>query len=174
MLVGLLATTVACWGTDPYNPGQNVGTFHVDAALTSTSCGATPNPWQFDVRLNHDGPTLYWIQGGAPIGAKVDDSAHVQLTSNVVQEVRAADPKTKLAACSIQRTDLVALSLATTDAKPASDPSLAASFAGTLVYTFAPTQDSDCTDQVADTGGGFAALPCEVRYDLTGTRAASQ
>jgi hypothetical protein len=173
MLVGLLVSVAACWGKDPYNPGENVGTFHVDAALTSTSCGATPNPWAFDVRLNHDGTTLYWIQGAAPIGARVDDTAHVQLTSNVVQEVRAADAKAKRAACSIQRTDLLALSLATADAKPASEPSLATSFAGTLVYTFAPTQDSDCSDQVAEGGGGFDALPCEVRYDLTGTRAAA-
>jgi hypothetical protein len=167
----LLVTAVACSGKDPYDPGMHVGTFHVEAALASTTCGATPNPWQFEVRLNADGSTLYWIQGGAPVSARMDGAAGAQLTSGVVQEVRGADPKARRAACSIARTDLVALSLATADAEPAIDPLLAASFAGTLVYTFAPTQGSDCADQVASAGGGFDALPCEVRYDLSGTRA---
>ena len=165
----VLATVTACSGKDPYSPGTKLGTFHVAASLTSTSCGATPNPWAFDVQLNHDGSTLYWIQGGAPIGATVDVSAHTQLQAQVVDEVRAADPKTKLEACSISRTDLVALNLASADTKPTSDPALTTSFTGTLIYTFAPTSGSDCSDQVVAAGGGYDALPCEVHYDLTGT-----
>jgi hypothetical protein len=159
----------ACSGKDPYSPGTKLGTFHVTAALTSTSCGATPNPWQFDVRLNHEGSTLYWIQGGVPIQGRVDETARTQLQAEVVQEVRAADAKTKRDACSIARTDMLALTLANADAQPTSDPSLAASFGGTLVYTFAPTTGSECSDQLTSVGGDFDALPCEVRYDITGT-----
>lgn len=165
----LAALAAACSGKDPYNPGTKLGTFHVSATLTSTSCGATPNPWEFDVRLNHDGSTLYWIQGGAPVGATVDDAARTQLKSEMIQEVRAADAKAKRDACSIARTDALALTLADAGAKPATDPSQTASFAGTLIYTFAPTTGSDCSDQVTSVGGDFDALPCEVRYDLTGT-----
>ena len=177
MLVGVLVATffgcVACSGKDPYNPGPGVGTFHVTATLTSSSCGTTPNPWNFDVRLNHDGSTLYWIQGGAPISALVDANARTQMTSGVVDDVRPADGKTKQAAFSVARSDLLALTLATASAQPATDPALAASFAGTLVYTFAPTDGSDCSDQLAAAGGGWTALPCEVHYDLSGALATS-
>jgi hypothetical protein len=159
---------VACSGKDPYSPGTKLGTFHVTAALKSTSCGATPNPWEFDVRLNHDGPTLFWITGGAPIEGRVDDAARTQLRGSVVSEVRAADVKAKRDACSIGRTDVLALTLAGADAAPTSDPSLATSFGGSLIYTFAPTAGSDCSDQVTSAGGDFDALPCEVHYDLTG------
>lgn len=163
------AAMPACSGKDPYNPGAKLGTFHVSAKLTHTSCGPTPNPWEFDVRLNHDGSTLYWIQGGAPIQGQVDTTARTQLEAEVVQEVRAADAKAKREACSIARTDVLALTLADAEAKPTSDPALMQSFSGSLVYTFAPVSGSDCSDQTTVSGGDFDALPCEVHYDLAGT-----
>ncbi len=163
----LFATlAAACSGKNPYEPGTKLGTFHVSAALKSSTCGPTVNPWEFDVRLNHEGTTLYWIQGGAPIGADVDTSARTVLKAEVVQEVRAAAAKRE--PCSIARSDVLALQLASADAQPAADPAQLASFAGTLIYTFAPTAGSDCADQVQSSGGDFAALPCEVHYDLTG------
>lgn len=171
----LLASSVvalsaaACSGKDPYSPGTKLGTFHVTATLKSTSCGATPNPWEFDVRLNHDGPTLFWIQGGVPIEGRVDETARTQLRASIVEEVRPADAKAQRDACSIARTDTLALTLAAADAAPTNDPSLATSFAGSLIYTFAPTRGSDCSDQVTSAGGDFDSLPCEVHYDLTGT-----
>jgi len=157
-----------CTGKDPFNPGTKLGTFHVTAKLTQSTCGATPDPWEFDVRLNHDGSTLYWIQGGAPIEGRLDASARAELTAEIVEEVRAANARSKLPACAIARTDALAVTLAGADAKPAPDASLATGFGGSLVYTFAPTEGSDCTDQVTAAGGGFDALPCEVRYDLSG------
>lgn len=167
MIAPVLAAIAACSGKDPYDPGTKLGTFRVSAQLTKSSCGPTPNPWGFDVRLNHEGSTLYWIQGAAPISARVE-AARAQLRAEIVQEVRAADPKAKRAACAIARTDELALALAGADATPVTEPASTAAFAGTLVYTFAPTQGSDCSDQVAASGGGFEALPCEVQYDLTG------
>lgn len=165
-----LAPVPACSGKDPYSPGTKLGTFHVTAKLTQTSCGPTPDPWEFDIRLNSDGSTLYWIQTDAPpVQGRVDTTARTQLEAELVQEVRAADPKTKMVACSIARTDVLALTLADADAQPTSDPSLLQSFAGSLVYTFAPTAGSDCSDQVTASGGDFDALPCEVHYDLSGT-----
>ncbi len=121
------------------------------------------------MRLNHDGTTIYWVQGGPPIQGEVDATARARLQAEVVEEVRAADAKTKLEACAIARNDVLALTLIDADAQPTSDPSLVQSFGGELVYTFAPTAGSDCSDQTAAAGGDFAALPCEVRYDLSGT-----
>jgi hypothetical protein len=160
---------VACSGKDPYSPGSKLGTFHVSATLKSTSCGPTPNPWEFDVRLNHEGPSLFWIQGGAPIEGRVDATARAQLRTSILQEVRAADARTKRDACSIQRSDVLALTLADANAMATTDPALTTSFAGTLVYSFLATTGSDCSDQLTQVGGDFDALPCEVHYDLTGT-----
>lgn len=168
-----LSIAAACSGKDPYSPGTKLGTFHVTAALTHTSCGATPNPWEFDVKLNHDGSTLYWIQGGAPIEGRIDPSARAQLEAEIVEEVRAADPRGMRGACALARTDALALTLLGSDAAPTTDPALATGFNGQLVFTFAPTPESDCADQIATAGGGFEALPCEVHYDVSGALQAS-
>ena len=165
---GLLALSLACSGKDPYNPGTPLGTFHVTAKLARTSCGPTPDPWEFDVKLNHDGTILYWIQGGAPIHGAVDAAATTQLRAETVHDVRAADPKKKLGACTVTRADRLAVTLAGADAKPTRDPSLATTFQGQLTYAFTPTEGSDCADQVASMGGGFDALPCEVQYEVLG------
>jgi hypothetical protein len=168
-----LFAVAACTGTNPYSPGTKLGTFNVTGKLTFTSCGATPDPWKFDIRLNYEGSTLYWVQNDRPIDGLLDEAAHTQLEAQMVQEVRPADARTKRDACAISRTDALALTLVGPDAKPASDPSLATSFTGGLVYTFAPTMGSDCSDQLTATGGDFDALPCEVRYDLTGVLAST-
>ncbi len=164
-----LGVVAACSGKDPYSPGTQLGTFHVTAKLTHTSCGETPDPWRFDIRLNHEGSTLYWVQTDAPpIEGRVDSTARTQLQAEVVKEVRAADPRTKRDGCTIARSDVLALTLVGPDAQPTSDPSLTTSFSGTLVYTFAPVAGSDCADQLMSTDGDFDALPCEIHYDLTG------
>ena len=121
------------------------------------------------MRLNHDGSTLYWIQtDAAPIEGRVDTSARTQLEAELVLEVRPADAKAKREACTMARTDVLAVTLADANAQPTSDPALLQSFTGSLVYTFAPTSGSDCSDQITASGGDFATLPCEVRYDLAG------
>jgi len=169
VLVPVFALVAACSGKDPFSPGNKLGTFHVTGKLTHTSCGPTPNPWEFDVRLNHDGSTLYWIQGGLPVEGRVDTTARTRLEAEVVSEVRPADARAKKEACSISRTDVLALTLVGPDGQPTSDPSGMQSFHGALVYTFAPTAGSDCSDQTTASGGDFDALPCDVQYDLSGT-----
>jgi hypothetical protein len=163
-----LLFVTACSGKDPYSPGTKLGTFHVSAKLTHTTCGPVPDPWEFDVRLNHDGSTLYWVQGGAPVEGRVDSSARSQLIAQMVQDVRPSDGTVHLAPCSIARTDEVVLTLASADGNPATDPALTETFSGGLIYTFTPTEGSDCSDQLTAVGGDFDALPCEVGYDLSG------
>jgi hypothetical protein len=168
VLVAWALALVSCGGKDPYNPGTPLGTFHVSGKLTRTSCGTVPDPWEFDVRLNHDGTTLYWIQGGAPVEGRVDSSARTDLRAETIHDVRPANVKAKLAACSLTRADVVTMTLSAADTKPTRDPSLATGFTGVLTYSFRPTEGSDCEDQLAASGGGFETLPCEVAYDVAG------
>lgn len=158
----LLATTalvLSCTGKDPYNPGTPLGTFKVSAKVTSNGCLTTPDPWVFTIRLSRDGQTLYWDQGGAPVSGALDAQLHVTMTDSSTQLVHGADAGT--GACEMSRTDAL-------DATLGADP--VTSFTGKLSYAFAQTPGSDCSDQMASAGGTFNALPCEVHYDLTGTR----
>lgn len=165
--VAATALVVACSGKNPYEPGEKVGTFRVTAKLTQSTCGQPPNPWEFDVRVNTDGSTVYWIQGAYPIAGEVDASGHTTLKASVTEIVRAADEKKKLAACSIARADVLDMLLADADAKPAVDPNDVKTFTGLISYSFTPTEGSSCEDQLTQSGGGYDALPCVVSYQLT-------
>jgi hypothetical protein len=161
-----------CSGHDPYRPGESVGAFHVTSKLVSTTCGPTPDPWEFDVKLRHDATTLFWVQGSAPISGQLDATAHTVLKTSVVNTVRPADAKTQTAACTMSRSDVVDLVLAPTKAPAmtAEDVSGATSFKGTLAYQFTVVSGSSCEDQLTEVGGDFAALPCAVSYEITATR----
>jgi hypothetical protein len=169
LFAGLLAGAGGCSGKDPYRPGESLGAFHVTGKLVATSCGATPDPWEFDVRLRHERTTLYWVQGDAPIAAQVDGAARATLKATATQTVRPADERSRTAACTMSRTDVVELVLAPL-AAPVSDVAGATSFKGTLAYRFAPTEGSSCEDQLTDLGGDFATLPCDVTYEVAGVR----
>lgn len=158
----------ACFGKDPTSPGVEVGTFHVKANLTSSTCGQPPNPWEFDVRINRDGSTLYWIQGQLPVAGDVDRTARAKLDTSITSQVRAADAAKKLKACELERKDSLDVLLATADGRAAVDPVDLHSFNGELEYTFAPTDGSQCDDQLEASGGGYAALPCVVKYTVAG------
>jgi len=158
-----------CGGKDSSRPGESLGVFGVSGKLVSSTCGATPNPWKFDVRLRHEANTLYWVQGAAPIAGQVDATAHTLLKSSDVHEVRPADAKSQTAACSMSRDDVLDLVLAPV-VTPVKDVGGVTSFKGTLTYRFAPTQGSSCEDQLLEAGGDFAAIPCDVKYEVDGQR----
>lgn len=162
------ALAAACGGKDPYSPGTKLGTFHVTARLAQSTCGAAPDPWEFDVKLNHDLRTLYWVQGGAPIQGQIDAAAQTKLAAKSSHEVRAANERAKLAACALERSDALVVTLNGEDEKPVSDPAATRGFVGSLSYAFTPTGTSDCTDQLTVSGGGYDALPCSVSYEVTG------
>ena len=160
-----------CSGHDPYRPGEGVGAFHVTSKLVSTTCGPTPDPWEFDVKLRHDSTTLFWVQGSAPISGQLDATARAVMKTSVVTTLRPADAKTQTAACTMSRSDVVDLVLApSTTPMVAADVGSATSFKGTLAYQFAATEGSSCEDQLTDLGGDFAALPCSVSYEIAATR----
>ena len=158
----------ACSGKDPYNPGTPLGTFHVSAKLTASTCGTVPDPWEFDVKLAHEESTLYWIQGGAPVSGTMDATARTQMKTTDARELRAADAKRKLPACVVSRDDVLDVALAGEKVDvPLATVGEATRFTGKLTYRFSPIQGSECSDQTLDQGGDFAALPCEVSYDLS-------
>lgn len=169
VMVLAAAAPAACTGKDPYNPGESLGTFHVSGKLVASSCGTVPDPWEFDVRINHDGTarTIYWLQGGAPIKGEVDTTSRALLESQAVYTYAEPDAKKKLPGCAITRVDALDVVLATSDAKPPTTIAATAAFSGKLGYSFTPTNDSDCNAALAQDGGDFDALPCEVRYDIT-------
>lgn len=167
--IAAIAGGSGCSGKDPYRPGESLGAFHVTGKLVASSCGPTPDPWEFDVRLRHERSTLYWVQGDAPLSAQVDAAARAVLKATTSQTVRDADARTRTAACMLTRSDEVDLVLAPL-AAPVNDVAGATSFKGTLTYRFAATEGSSCEDQLADVGGDFATLPCDVKYELSATR----
>ncbi|MDB5220726.1 MAG: hypothetical protein JWO86_8653 [Myxococcaceae bacterium] len=161
-----------CSGKDPYRPGESIGIFHVTGKLIATSCGATPDPWEFDVRLRHDSTTLYWVQGDAPISAILDATAKAVLTSTATLTARAVSANDP--GCTMARTDTVELVLAPMAApvtvSAATEVTSAKSFTGSLKYHFEASGGSLCDDQLTDNGGQYAALPCDVQYELGATR----
>jgi hypothetical protein len=160
--------SAACSGKDPYNPGTPLGTFHVSAKLTSSTCGEVPNPWEFDVKLAHEESTLFWIQGGAPVAGTMDHSARATLKTTDSRELRPANAKTKMPACVVIRDDVLDVALGGEKPEvPLTIVGEATRFDGKLTYRFSPMQGSECSDQTLDQGGDFAVLPCDVSYDLT-------
>ncbi len=179
---------------DSKNPGEPLGTFALAAAVDDTStcaelAASAPRPWDFSVQLRHDGTTAYWITGSGPISGSLTKSTGAfafSTTSNVA--IHDAIPAKGLGACTIIRTDDFSGSFV-------GDPTTTAGGAtltGTLRYGYVVSPGSDCRDLV-DGGltstdplaaydpnpqpvshGAFTSLPCFVRFDVTGTRSATQ
>ncbi len=97
--------TIACLAA--HDPGTSLGTFAVDGALKTQTCGAAMqsqilDPWTFDVRLSRSGPTLFWLQDASPpLSGLVDPSgtvraarvAHATEPSSVAPPIAHATPK---------------------------------------------------------------------------------
>jgi hypothetical protein len=71
VLGGPGAMVVAC--TMPEPPGELVGAYHIEGALTENQCGseALPanDPLSFDVQIRRDERSGYWLQGMPPARA---------------------------------------------------------------------------------------------------------
>ena len=158
-LLAALAMVAACTGTDPYNPGTPIGSFHVVSTLTASTCGNAPNPWEFDVKLSSDHNTLFWKQGDAPVAGTMDPTSHVSMSATTAATVIPPNPRTNPTGCTIGRTDSLAISLT---GAPIS------AFAGTLSYTFEAANNTDCSAAIG--AEGYAALPCTVSYTIAATK----
>jgi len=166
----LLACAAGCGegGKDPKVPGDALGTFRVHAALESSSCGpgalGSTDVWEFDVQLSRRGSDLYWLNGAEAIpGSIAPDGVSFAFESRVAVEVEPR--RAGRIGCTIYRNDQASglLSAAGTDVT---------SFSGRLRFGYSPEPSSDCGVAIG-VEGGFATLPCEMAYDLSGVRTAA-
>jgi len=152
---------------DAHEPGDRLGTFHATGTLASDTCqagllGVTSN-WAFDVKLSRQGDTIYWLNGQEAIpGSIAKDGVSFNFTSGVevtLQAARGAQP-----GCVIARSDAAhgVLSSSSTDVP---------SFKVEMSFAYAAEPGSQCAGWVG-VQGGFASLPCGVRYALTAERTA--
>lgn len=148
---------VACSGTPL--PGTQLGTFKVVGTAETNSCGlGAPNPWTFDVQLSQQGSTLYWswMDGSPLVSGTLDASSHTSIDDT--QSGNVDGTEAGLGPCTMQRADDLEVTLAE------------GSFTGSLTYSFTVPTGSDCSDQLAASGGQYSTLPCTVNYSLTASR----
>ena len=164
-------------------PGTPLGTYNVAGALGTNTCGSglgAPSPWNFTVQMSEDSSTtpttLYWLSNdGTQLSSTMSSATQVTITQTVSTNPDAvppmdAGPDAPAAvtnggpgACDLQQNTTLALTLAA-GAPPAT-------FSGTMTYTFQSatgvSSASNCTDQLAASGGTYNTLPCTASYSLT-------
>jgi hypothetical protein len=143
-------------------PGTMLGTYRVTAQSETNSCNlAAPNPWQFDVQMSQDGSLLYWSwMDGSPALSGTLSGTSATIVAGQQANVDGIDGG--FGPCTMQRQDNLQVNLGT-----GMPPS---AFTGTISYVFSVTAGSDCSDQLAASGGQYAALPCTLEYTTTATR----
>ncbi len=136
-----------------------MGFYAVTGTLQNNSCGDAPSPWAFRVELRKEttpSAKLYWSQGDMPVSSPLAADGKASFVAESSHVVRAATAK--VAGCTVYRKDTVDLVLDPTQTK----------FAGSLSYTFAAGDGSECEDLSA---AGIDSLPCSVSYTLDATSA---
>jgi hypothetical protein len=160
-----LLTAIACEAcSDTPLPGRLLGMYKIVGQARSNTCGLNaPDPWTFDVQLSEDGALLYWswLDGTAPLSSSIGPGGDVTLTATRQANVDGtADGG--FGPCTMQRSDLITLVLASGWPPPA--------FGGSIVYSIAASPGADCSDQLTSSGGLYDTLPCGLTYDVSGTR----
>ena len=169
LLVGGTCVLAACTGKDRYEPGTQLGTFTVDATLTTNDCGIDPgaSPWVFTVKIGVD-PGTIWEQGSAPVAGKFTAAHVATLNSTSTLAVGGAGVDAG-GACVMERDDALSATFVP-------DPAIAGnyeSFSGTLAYTFKEWAGSgDCSGQLSANGGQYAKLPCTMGFEISAKRTA--
>jgi hypothetical protein len=163
----LLCTGCVGHGQDAHEPGDRLGTFHATGTLTSDTCQAAllgvTSSWAFDVKLSRQADTLYWLNGEEAIpGSIANDGITFDFESGVEVSLQAAQGAQP--GCTMTRSDAAngVLASSSTDVP---------SFTLNMAFTYAAEAGSQCAGWVG-VQGGFAALPCTVRYSLSAQRTA--
>jgi hypothetical protein len=147
-------------------PGSLLGTYRVQTTAQTNTCGpgqSAPSPWIFDVQLSEQGTTLYWswMDGSPFLSNTLDAQRQTSLTATETGNVDGtADGG--LGPCTMVRNDSVQLTL------DAGTPPSA--FQGTIGYVFSVYSGSNCTDQLASSGGTYDVLPCSMSFTIAGMR----
>lgn len=178
--------------------GENMGSYLFTGVLEANECGAAApvlDTVEFRVQLRNDRGQAIWRRPDAPVtyGTVLGDTWTIQTSTSTPLYETCSMTQTETI---IVTADTIAADAGPADAGPddagASDPgegdagegdahvdldggaSDAAppppqyDFAGTHVIRVTPDAGSDCSPSLATYGGPFPALPCEVRYRLSG------
>jgi hypothetical protein len=166
-IVGCLsaALAISCGPTSTL-PGTALGTYNVVGTLGTNTCGSSlnaPSPWNFTTQMSEDGTTFYWEPStGAQLSSTMASSTSVSITSVETANVDTTEAGVE-GPCDLQNTTAIDLTLAA-----GSPPS---TFKGSITYTFTAatgaSSTTDCTDQLAASGGPYATLPCTATYSVT-------
>ncbi len=168
-------------------PGDTVGTYRVVMTLVENTCGPkavfTQDGKGYSVELREDRGRGYWhITDQRPVQGTLDAKHNFKFTfsSLVASEGPDAGPD----ACRLVQDELLSGSLrsfaaadggtadgggtADADAKNAADAPLS-TLVGEHVFRISSYAGTDCSRALQTAGGPFEALPCTIRYTLSGT-----
>ncbi|MFO0660807.1 MAG: hypothetical protein U0165_13385 [Polyangiaceae bacterium] len=159
-MIGSLGAAEGC-GTKSSMPGTALGTFSIEATLSSDTCGdglGAPSPWSFDVELSKDDDTLYWKQDGAMVSGSISSEVATISGSQTSEDTTDAGVVT----CAMTRADTIKVNLgAETDVT---------SISGTVTFVFSVVSGTSCSSELAANGGSYDTLPCTISYSYEGTR----
>jgi len=146
-------------------PGTSIGTYATTGHIATNTCGTSlgaPDPYSFNVMLSKDSTTLYWKYADQSDTVSGVLDATNQATISTSQESNVDGTDAGAGPCTMDRTDTVVVKLDSVTAPSA--------FTGSLTYGFAAAAGSNCSDQLATSGGTYQTLPCTVSYTLTATK----
>lgn len=174
--------------------GDAVGQYEVRGALAENTCAEgypAPNDLYFHVELRDDvSGTGHWKLPNAAISSGQLDLGAGTFRFENRQEVVGIAPSPGVAGCMLARVEVVSgtLSAMPSDGGP-SDAGTADGgdadagdgggaprqpgedrFTGTTEITVSATAGSECSGLIDPSQGGFATLPCTIRYDMSGLR----
>ena len=166
--------------TPPEGPAaaelHELGSYQFEGTLQSNGCGrgAVPalDPVEFGATLfAAEGYAAWQLNDGPRIYGTVRADQSWRFGSEQVLTVFEPDPTQNRNGCALIQTELVTLN----DMPMGSpDASLAApeTVVGESSIEFTPTTGSDCRPSISSFGGPFIALPCQLKYELRGSREA--
>jgi hypothetical protein len=195
LVVLCVLAALACGaGCEPTYPGTELGTYRVIETLTENTCGAglpALSTVELDVELRADGAVGYWRlpRKGVVAGsyAERDGAFEFRVSQSVV--AWPADVATGVLGCTVEQREVIrgtAVPTVVTDAAASdSGPGNAGDAAvdapadagadddrvllvGEHTVDVVATRGSDCAALLASSGGSFDAVPCRVRYTLSG------
>jgi hypothetical protein len=172
-------------------PGESLGQYRITGTLVENTCGAGhPAPpslfFHVELRANREGSLGYWkLPEGPAVAGSMSAAGAFRFEQRTQVVAIAEDPSNWVPGCSVERLEVVAGQLAATtldggtaadaaapDAARADAGPSAASLRGTTTVTVTPVAGGDCTPLLLPNGGAFPALPCQLRWELTGERLA--
>jgi hypothetical protein len=173
-------------------PGDVVGTYRVTMKLEENTCGANAvylqdgREYSVEIRSEERNSQGYWhLADTSPIPGKYEnDSFEFKFSALVASAAEDAGASP----CRLQQDEVLSGMIvrakdanggedagaadagedAGVDAGSASDDTDMTRLEGTHVLSIGPYSGTDCSMEIAAKGGIFEALPCRVRYSLSG------